>query len=89
MVLDSHRLLIPDMAWIDWMRCSAESVPRVWAIHVSNSSRRDASGSHIDLADASSTEIRACSQGQLPKRLRWPDSAENTEKLCHEVAGWI
>jgi len=33
-VLDTHRLLIPDMAWIDWMMSSAEARPWVWAVRV-------------------------------------------------------
>jgi len=33
MVLDSHRLLVPDVAWIDWMRESEEARPRVWAVY--------------------------------------------------------
>ena len=32
MVLDTHRLLIPDLVWIRWMRTSAASMPKVWLI---------------------------------------------------------
>jgi len=32
MVLDTHRLLIPDVSWIDWVESSEEAKPRVWAI---------------------------------------------------------
>lgn len=31
MVLDTHRLLIPDVVWMDWIK-SVEAMPRVWAI---------------------------------------------------------
>jgi len=32
MVLDSHRLLIPDVAWIDWMGSHGDARPHIWAI---------------------------------------------------------
>jgi len=37
-VLDSHRLLIPDIAWIDWMREDVDAMPRVWATRVTQES---------------------------------------------------
>lgn len=35
MILDTHRLLIPDVVWMDWME-SDEAKPRVWAVDVSS-----------------------------------------------------
>lgn len=33
MVLDTHRLLMPDVLWMDWMQ-SDEAKPRVWAVDI-------------------------------------------------------
>lgn len=32
MVLDTHRLLIPDVPWVQWMKSSEEAMPRVWVV---------------------------------------------------------
>lgn len=31
-VLDTHRLLIPDVPWIDWMRTHGDSAPHIWLV---------------------------------------------------------
>lgn len=31
MVLDTHRMLLPDIPWINWIE-SDEAAPRVWAV---------------------------------------------------------
>ena len=42
MVLDTHRLLIPDVVWMDWMM-SDEAKPRVWAVDLTNAPSKPSS----------------------------------------------
>jgi len=34
MVLDTHRLLMPDTSWIRWMRTDPDAAPMVWVVTV-------------------------------------------------------
>jgi len=69
MVLDSHRLLIPDVGWIDWMRENDEAKPRVWAVRMHTPS------SHVDV---SSVKFEGVSTGRLDlvDVVGWPGTSD-------------
>jgi len=78
MVLDSHRLLIPDGSWIRWMREHADACPRVWALQVGEGGAQSRQG-----------RTSHWITGQLNRHLAWPVTDELQSSLRSLVQAWV
>jgi len=79
-VLDSHRLLLPDLAWIRWMHVCDEARPRVWAVSITSGDCCEYNGETLPAFD-----FRACSDSSVG----WPgENEEGMASLCNAVKYW-
>jgi len=86
-VLDSHRLLIPDLAWMDWMQDSVDARPRMWVVLLDGRPKPCHEVSFE--ADSQSSGSRSYEVVD-DDPYTWPQADTDTiEALCSQALRWV